>query len=200
MRASRRRGAALESGRLAEEIVPVAVPQPKGEPVSSSATNTRARTPPSRRWPSCGPAFAKDGTVTAGNSSGINDGAAALLVTSAERARSLGLEPLARIVSTAVAGVQPDEMGLGPIPASRKALTRAGLSIDADAICRVERGVRQPGHRLLRRPRRRLARRGARQSRTAARSRSAIRWAPQARGWRHRRAGAAADGRGATRW
>src|SRR5947199_177780 len=68
--------------------------------------------------------------VTAGHSSGINDGAAALLVMSAERARSLGLQPLARIVSTAVAGVKPDEMGLGPIPASRKALARAGLSID----------------------------------------------------------------------
>src|SRR5207249_7453640 len=76
------------------------------------------------------PAFSKDGTVTAGNSSGINDGAAALLVTSAERARALGIEPLARIVSTAVAGVQPDEMGLGPIPASRKALARADLGID----------------------------------------------------------------------
>ena len=76
------------------------------------------------------PAFAKDGSVTAGNSSGINDGAAMLLVASAERARDLGLEPLARVVSTAVAGVRPDEMGLGPIPASRKALQRAGLAID----------------------------------------------------------------------
>ena len=76
------------------------------------------------------PAFARDGTVTAGNSSGINDGAAMLLVTSAERARDLGLQPLARVVSTAVAGVRPDEMGLGPIPASRKALQRAGLDVN----------------------------------------------------------------------
>jgi len=73
------------------------------------------------------PAFARDGSVTAGNSSGINDGAAALLVTSAARAQDLGLQPLARVVSTAVAGVRPDEMGLGPIPASRKVFERAGL-------------------------------------------------------------------------
>jgi len=75
------------------------------------------------------PAFVKDGSVTAGNSSGINDGAAALVVTY-ERARSLGLTPLARIVSSATMGVQPDEMGLGPVPASRKALERAGISTD----------------------------------------------------------------------
>src|SRR5229473_1460208 len=83
------------------------------------------------------PAFTRDGTVTAGNSSGINDGAAALLVTSAERARALGLEPLGRIVSTAVAGVKPDEMGLGPIPASRKALARAELNVDDMVIVEV---------------------------------------------------------------
>jgi acetyl-CoA acetyltransferase family protein len=77
------------------------------------------------------PAFAREGSVTAGNSSGINDGAAALLVTSLERARSYGLDVLARVVSTAVAGVRPDEMGLGPIPASRKVLARAGLGADA---------------------------------------------------------------------
>ncbi len=76
------------------------------------------------------PAFRSGGSVTAGNSAGINDGAAALIVASADRARALGLEPLARVVSTAAAGVRPDEMGLGPIPASRKALARAGLAID----------------------------------------------------------------------
>ncbi|MBU6424154.1 MAG: thiolase family protein, partial [Chloroflexi bacterium] len=76
------------------------------------------------------PAFRQGGTVTAGNASGINDGASALLVASGDRARALGLTPIARVVSTAVAGVRPDEMGLGPIPASRKALARAGLSVD----------------------------------------------------------------------
>ncbi len=76
------------------------------------------------------PAFKKDGTVTAGNSSGLNDGAAALLVINETKARELGLKPMARIVSMASAGVQPRVMGLGPIPATKKALQRAGLTID----------------------------------------------------------------------
>ncbi|MDP9111414.1 MAG: acetyl-CoA C-acyltransferase, partial [Candidatus Eremiobacteraeota bacterium] len=81
------------------------------------------------------PAFRPDGTVTAGNSSGINDGASALLICESETARRLGLEPLARIVSTGVAGVHPDVMGLGPIPATRKALQRAGLAMgDIDLV------------------------------------------------------------------
>jgi acetyl-CoA acetyltransferase family protein len=74
--------------------------------------------------------FKQDGTVTAGNSSGINDGAAALLVTSAERGRELGLEPIARVVAGAVAGVEPHRMGIGPVPATRKALERAGWTAD----------------------------------------------------------------------
>ena len=123
-------GRAMDNGTLAEEIVPVSVPQARGEP----ALVDRDEHPrPSTTLEALGklrPAFTRDGTVTAGNSSGINDGAAALLVTSAERARSLGLEPIARIVSTAVAGVQPDEMGLGPIPASRKVFARSGMSAD----------------------------------------------------------------------
>ena len=76
------------------------------------------------------PAFTRDGTVTAGNSSGINDGAAATLVVEAGRARKLGLQPFARIVSTAVAGVDPAIMGVGPVPATRKALARAGIGVD----------------------------------------------------------------------
>jgi acetyl-CoA C-acetyltransferase/3-oxo-5,6-didehydrosuberyl-CoA/3-oxoadipyl-CoA thiolase len=76
------------------------------------------------------PVFRDGGTVTAGNASGINDGAAALVVVEAERARRLGLQPMARIVSTAVAGVDPSVMGMGPVPATRKALARAGLSVD----------------------------------------------------------------------
>jgi acetyl-CoA acetyltransferase family protein len=77
------------------------------------------------------PAFREGGTVTAGNSSGINDGAAALVIANEERANSLGLKPLARIIATAAAGVEPRKMGLGPIPAPEKALQRAGLSIDS---------------------------------------------------------------------
>jgi 3-oxoadipyl-CoA thiolase len=122
-------GRAMETGRLGEEINSVSVPQSKGEPVSVDRDEHPRPGTTAEALAKLRPAFTRDGTVTAGNSSGINDGAAALLVTSAERARSLGLHPLARIVSTAVAGVKPDEMGLGPIPASRKALSRAGLSI-----------------------------------------------------------------------
>jgi 3-oxoadipyl-CoA thiolase len=123
-------GRAMDNGTLAEEIVPVAVPQPKGEPVVVERDEHPRPTTTAEALARLRPAFARDGTVTAGNSSGINDGAAALLVTSAERARAFGLEPIARIVGTAVAGVKPDEMGLGPIPASRKALDRTGLRID----------------------------------------------------------------------
>jgi acetyl-CoA acyltransferase len=127
-------GRAIESGRLAEEIVPTSVPRPKGEHVLVERDEHPRPSTTAEALGKLRPAFTRDGTVTAGNSSGINDGAAALLVTTAERARSLGIEPIARIVSTAVAGVKPDEMGLGPIPASRKALARAELSIDQMAI------------------------------------------------------------------
>ena len=121
---------AMQEGRLAEEIVPTPVPARKGEAVTVEQDEHPRPGTTREALAKLRPAFAKDGSVTAGNSSGINDGAAMLLVASAERARDLGLEPLARVVSTAVAGVRPDEMGLGPIPASRKALARAGLGVD----------------------------------------------------------------------
>ena len=127
-------GRALDNGRLAEEVVATSVSQPKGEAIQVERDEHPRPTTSLEQLARLRPAFTKDGTVTAGNSSGINDGAAALLVTSAERARSFGLQPLARVVSTAVAGVQPDEMGLGPIPASRKALQRAGLDIEAMSL------------------------------------------------------------------
>ena len=103
---------------------------------SSIATSTRARTPPSRRWRACRPAFRTEGgTVTAGNSSGINDGASAVLLVEADRARELGLRPMARVVATAIAGVDPPIMGVGPVPATRKALERAGIGVeDLDLI------------------------------------------------------------------
>ncbi len=82
-----------------------------------------------RSWPSLKPAFREGGSVTAGNSSGINDGAAALVVASAERAAELGVRPLARFVAGAVAGVDPRVMGIGPVPAVSKALARAGLTV-----------------------------------------------------------------------
>jgi 3-oxoadipyl-CoA thiolase len=123
-------GRAMANGRLAEEVVPVSVPQARGEPAVVDRDEHPRPETTSEALAKLRPAFAKDGTVTAGNSSGINDGAAVLLVTSAKRARSFGLEPVARVVGTAVAGVRPDEMGLGPIPATRKVLDRTGLSMD----------------------------------------------------------------------
>ncbi|MCA1647306.1 MAG: acetyl-CoA C-acyltransferase [Chloroflexi bacterium] len=133
----RKAGRAIDSGRLAEEIVPISVPRPNGEPTLVERDEHPRPTTTAEALTKLKPAFARDGSVTAGNSSGINDGAAALLVTTVERARAMGLEPIARIVSTAVAGVKPDEMGLGPIPASRKALARAELSVDQMEIVEV---------------------------------------------------------------
>jgi 3-oxoadipyl-CoA thiolase len=122
--------AAIEGGRFAEQIVPVEVPQRKGDPVVVDRDeHPRADTSP-EALAKLRPIFREGGSVTAGNSSGINDGAAATLVVEAGRARELGLKPLARVVSTAVAGVDPSIMGVGPVPASRKALARAGISVD----------------------------------------------------------------------
>jgi 3-oxoadipyl-CoA thiolase len=122
---------AMENGTLAQEIVPTSVPAGRrGEPVAVERDEHPRADTTLEALAKLRPAFARDGSVTAGNASGINDGAAALLVTSAEKARELGLQPIARVVSTAVAGVRPDEMGLGPIPASRLVLKRAGLTAD----------------------------------------------------------------------
>jgi len=127
----RRAVAAIESGRFAEEIVPVPVPQRKGEPILVSRDEHPRPDTSREALAKLKPAFRAGGTVTAGNSSGINDGAAALVLMSDRKARELGASPLARIVAAAAAGVEPRTMGLGPIPATRKALRLAGLSIDA---------------------------------------------------------------------
>jgi acetyl-CoA acyltransferase len=122
--------AAIDSGKFAEEIVPVMVHQSKG-PAKQVATDERPRRETSMEaLARLKPAFrAEGGTVTAGNSSGLNDGAAALLVMSAERARALGLKPMARVLASAAAGVPPRVMGYGPVPATKKALQRARLGI-----------------------------------------------------------------------
>jgi 3-oxoadipyl-CoA thiolase len=136
LESQRRAAAAAKSGVHAEEIVPVRIAQRKGDallvdkdehprPETDAASLAKLR-----------PAFTEGGSVTAGNASGINDGAAALLIMEAGRARALGLKPLARIVATSVAGVDPSVMGIGPIPAITKLLTRTGLS--AKQIDRVE--------------------------------------------------------------
>ncbi len=126
----RRAVAAIDSGRFAEEIVPVPIPQRKGEVVLVDTDERPRRDTSPESLARLKPSFREGGTVTAGNSSGINDGAAALLLMSAEKARALGLRPLVRIVASAAAGVPPRLMGLGPVPATRKALARAGLTID----------------------------------------------------------------------
>lgn len=122
--------AAIDSGKFAQEIVPVHVPQRKGDAVIIDTDERPRRDTSLEALSRLRPAFRENGTVTAGNSSGLNDGSAAVLLTSAERAQELGLHPMARVVSSAAAGVEPRTMGLGPIPATRKALQRAGLAID----------------------------------------------------------------------
>ena len=127
--------AAIERGAFDGQIVPVPVPQRKGDPILVTRDeHPRADTTP-EALAKLRPAFRDGGSVTAGNSSGINDGASAVLLVEAERARALGLQPLARVVSTAVAGVDPAIMGAGPIPAARKALARAGIAVgDLDLV------------------------------------------------------------------
>ena len=126
----RRAVAAAEAGRFDEELVTVEAPQPKGAPVTVHADEGPRADTDLERLAKLRPAFRSEGSVTAGNSSQINDGAACVVVCSEERASSLGVEPLARVVSSGVAGVDPAFMGIGPVPSSRKALERAGLSID----------------------------------------------------------------------
>ncbi|QTO47982.1 acetyl-CoA C-acetyltransferase [Burkholderia latens] len=118
--------AAQKAGRFNDEIVPVAIPQRKGEPVQFATDEFVRHGVTAESLAGLKPAFAKDGSVTAANASGLNDGAAAVLVMSAQKAAALGLTPLARIKAYANAGVDPSVMGMGPVPASRRALERAG--------------------------------------------------------------------------
>ena len=124
----RRAVTAAEAGRFDDEIVTVEVPQPKGEPVTVHADQGPRPDTTLERLASLRPVFREGGSVTAGNSSQINDGAACVVVMSDEEARRQRREPLARIVASAAAGVDPSYMGIGPIPATRKALARARLS------------------------------------------------------------------------
>ncbi len=134
--ASQQRAAAAAAGGVhAEEIAPVTIPQRAGAPIVVDRDEHPRPDTSAAALAKLKPAFAADGTVTAGNASGINDGAAALLVVESERARALGLKPYARIVATAVAGVDPSVMGAGPIPAIQKLLERTGLTVaDIDRV------------------------------------------------------------------
>lgn len=122
--------AAIKEGRFKDEIVPVEIPQRKGDPVLFDTDEHPRFGTTLEALAKLKPAFKKDGTVTAGNASGINDGAAILVVMSEKKAQELGLTPLAAIRSYASAGVDPAIMGTGPIPASRKALEKAGWTVD----------------------------------------------------------------------
>ncbi|SHE78868.1 acetyl-CoA C-acetyltransferase [Desulfofundulus australicus DSM 11792] len=129
LRSHRNACRAIEEGRFKEEIVPVAVPQRKGPPKVVDRDEHPRPDVSMEKLAQLPPVFRKNGTVTAGNASGLNDGAAAVLLMSASKARELDLKPMARIVSFARAGVEPDLMGYGPVPAIRRALQRAGLTL-----------------------------------------------------------------------
>lgn len=121
---------AIKEGRFKDEIVPVEIPQRKGDPIVVDTDEHPRFGATVEALAKLRPAFKKDGTVTAGNASGINDGAAALVIMSKEKADELGIKPLATIISYASAGVDPSVMGTGPIPSSRKALEKAELTIE----------------------------------------------------------------------
>ncbi len=123
--------AAIDSGLRAEEIVPVEVPQRRGDSLLVEVDERPRRDTSLEALANLRPAFRSSGTVTAGNASGINDGAAAVLIMSSDKAKELRLKPWARIVASAAAGVEPRTMGYGPVPATHKALARAGIEMDA---------------------------------------------------------------------
>jgi acetyl-CoA acetyltransferase family protein len=145
LESQRRAAAAIEAGRFKVEIVPISIPQRKGPPlvvdtdehprIEIDADGKIHLATSAEKLARLRPAFRADGTVTAGNASGINDGAAALLLMSDVKAQELGIKPMARWVASAVAGVDPRKMGYGPVPATRKVLQRAGLTVtDLDLI------------------------------------------------------------------
>ncbi len=135
LRSQQNAGRAIKEGRFKEEIVPVMIPQKKGNPIVFDTDEHPRPNTTKEALAGLRPAFKKDGTVTAGNASGINDSAAALVIMSADKAKALGLPPIARIKSYATAGVAPDIMGTGPVPASQNALKKAGLTVkDLDLI------------------------------------------------------------------
>ncbi|MGD0658616.1 MAG: acetyl-CoA C-acetyltransferase [Syntrophorhabdales bacterium] len=130
LRSQRCAARAIKEGRFRDEIAPVPIPQRKGEPKMFDTDEHPKPDVTLEQLAELPPAFKKGGTVTAGNSCGINDAAAAVILMTAEKAKELGLKPLARIVSYAVVGVDPAYMGIGPVPATRKALERAGLRLE----------------------------------------------------------------------
>ena len=129
--------AAIGEGRFGEEIVPVPVPQRRGDPKIVERDEHPREGTTAEGMGRLKPVFKKGGTVTAGNASGVNDGACAAVVMSLDKARELGLKPLARFVAHGVAGVDPLYMGIGPVPSTKMALQRAGLTLDQMDLCEV---------------------------------------------------------------
>ncbi|HEX6303423.1 MAG TPA: acetyl-CoA C-acetyltransferase [Anaerolineales bacterium] len=142
--------AAIDSGKFAEEITPVPIPQRKGDPIIVDTDERPRRDTSMEALARLRPAFRKDGTLTAGNASGVNDGAAAVLLMSANKAEELELKPMVRIVATAAAGVPPRTMGIGPVPATRKALSRAGLSIEDIGLIELNEAFAVQSLRVMR--------------------------------------------------
>ncbi|GAB3124285.1 3-oxoadipyl-CoA thiolase [Novispirillum itersonii] len=150
LRSQQKAVAAIASGRLAQEICPVVIPQRKGEPkVIDTDEHPRADTT-LEGLGKLGTPFRKGGSVTAGNASGVNDGACALIVASEEMARRQGLTPKARIVAMATAGVPPRIMGIGPAPATRKVLAKAGLTLDQIDVIELNEAFASQGLAVLR--------------------------------------------------
>ncbi len=141
----RRAAEAQANGRLAAEIVPVTIPQRKGEPITVGA-DEHPRDTSEEALAKLRPIVKPDGTITAGNASGVNDGAAAIIVASKDAVEKHGLTPRARVLGAAVAGVPPRIMGMGPAPASEKLMQRLDLAIGDFDVDRTQRGVRGPGH------------------------------------------------------
>ncbi|MEC8660440.1 MAG: 3-oxoadipyl-CoA thiolase [Pseudomonadota bacterium] len=144
-RSQQKAGTAIESGRLAREITPVEIPQRKGDPVTVDRDEHPRPATTLEQLAKLPTPFRENGTVTAGNASGVNDGAAALIIANAAAVNDHGLTPRARIVSAAAAGVEPAVMGIGPVPASQKALHLAGLSLDAMDVIEINEAFAAQG-------------------------------------------------------
>ncbi|MBB3216543.1 acetyl-CoA C-acetyltransferase [Ochrobactrum sp. RC6B] len=149
LRSQEKAAAAQENGRLAREIVPVTIPQRKGEPIIVDR-DEHPRVTSLEALAKLGTPFREGGTVTAGNASGVNDGAAALIIASEEAIKKYGLTPIARIVGGATAGVPPRIMGIGPAPATRKLCARTGIATDAFDVIELNEAFASQGLAVLR--------------------------------------------------
>jgi acetyl-CoA C-acetyltransferase len=149
-RSQRRTAAAVKAGRLAEEIVGVPIPQKKGEPVLVTADEHPRPETTMEALSKLKGIVKPEGTVTAGNASGVNDGSGALLIASEAAAKKFGLTPKARIVAAAAAGVAPRIMGMGPVPATRKVLAKAQLAIDQMNVIELNEAFASQGLAVLR--------------------------------------------------